>query len=256
MNRIATLTTERVAEDPRDTQGYAGRIGPNAVSQLILSLRAAGLERAMAPAFARAGATAWLAAPPEAMVDAGRAGRLHRAVRASLPPARAAAVMADAGRRTADYLLATRIPRPVQLLLKLLPARVSALILVSAIRRHAWTFAGAGHFSAQAGSPTRFALTANPLCGGEQSPNPVCAWHEAVFERLFQALVSPSARAVQTSCEACGDDHCGFVLSWRSGPVIAPGAATPARDRPARLHCEAPRSARPVRKHSDDRRPV
>ncbi len=121
-------------------------IGPNAVIQLAESLRAAGLERVISQAFSSAGAGAWLAAPPVAMVDAAQVGRLHRAVRATLPPAQAAAVMADAGRRTADYLLSARIPRPVRLLLKLLPARLSARLLVSAIRAHAWTFAGAGRF--------------------------------------------------------------------------------------------------------------
>jgi divinyl protochlorophyllide a 8-vinyl-reductase len=216
MSHTITSNTERRPNAAHDAADRAGRIGPNAVTQLVESLRAAGLERAMAPAFSSVGAAVWLAAPPEAMVDAAQVGRLHRAVRASLPPAQATALMADAGRRTADYLLSARIPRPVQRLLKLLPARLSAMLLVSAIRAHAWTFAGAGRFSARAGSPTIFELSGNPLCAGEHSPTPVCAWHEAVFRRLFQALVSPAATAVETSCAACGDAHCRFVLGWRA----------------------------------------
>ncbi len=211
MSRMITSTTERLPNEV-----HSGKIGPNAVIQLVESLRASGLERAMTPAFSRVGAAAWLASPPEEMVDAAQVGRLHRAVRASLTDAQAAAVMADAGRRTADYLLSARIPSPVQLVLRLLPPRLSAMILVSAIRAHAWTFAGAGRFSARPGSPTIFELSGNPLCAGERSPTPVCAWHAAVFQRLFQALVSPAATAVETSCAACGDEHCRFVLAWRS----------------------------------------
>jgi divinyl protochlorophyllide a 8-vinyl-reductase len=224
MSRTITSTTERRPNPGLDVADQTGKIGPNAVIQLVEALRAAGLERAVAPAFASVGAVAWLVAPPEAMVDAAQVGRLHRAVRASLPPAQAAAVMADAGRRTADYLLSARIPHPVQLLLKLLPAWLSAMCLVSAIRAHAWTFAGVGGFSACAGSPTIFELSGNPLCAGEHSPTPVCAWHEAVFRRLFQALVSPAATAVETSCAACGDEHCRFVLAWRSTDARPPAA--------------------------------
>jgi divinyl protochlorophyllide a 8-vinyl-reductase len=61
-------------------------------------------------------------------------------LRADLGPAMAAEVARDAGLRTADYLLANRIPKPVQVLLKHLPAPLAARVLLSAIRRHAWTF--------------------------------------------------------------------------------------------------------------------
>jgi divinyl protochlorophyllide a 8-vinyl-reductase len=124
-------------------------------------------------------------------------------------------VLRDAGRRTADYLLANRIPKPVQAVLKLLPPRMAAMILVSAIRRNAWTFAGSGVFGAHSGAPTIFEIRGNPLCAGETSPAPVCAWHAAVFERLFQKLVSRRARVTETECEASGADCCRFVVDWR-----------------------------------------
>jgi divinyl protochlorophyllide a 8-vinyl-reductase len=55
----------------------------------------------------------WLETPPEAMVDERPVGRLHRVVRRALGPVKAECVMAAAGRGTADYLLAYRIPGPV-----------------------------------------------------------------------------------------------------------------------------------------------
>ncbi len=203
---------------PAAGAGEAARIGPNAVLQLIEALRAGGMADRLQTLFAAAGAADWLDAPPGQMVDERRVARLHRGVRASLTPHEAVALMSEAGRRTADYLLANRIPKPAQAVLKILPPRLAAEILVRAIRANAWTFAGSSRFEARAGSPTVFTLTGNPLCAGEQSPQPICAWHAAVFQRLFQELVSPRARAVETHCAAAGDPFCRFVVDWRPAP--------------------------------------
>ena len=191
------------------------RIGPNAVLQLMAALKAAGLTRLSAPAFAAAGVAEWLDTPPTTMVEEHRVARLHQTVRSVAPEGEGMLLMAEAGRLTADYILAHRIPRPAQALLKILPARLAARVLVPAIGAHAWTFAGSGRFSGRAGPPTVFELTGNPLCAGERATEPVCAWHAAVFQRLFQVLVSPAARVAETSCEARGDSCCRFVLDWR-----------------------------------------
>ena len=188
------------------------RIGPNAVIQLTAALRAAGQSALAAHIFTACGVPDWLDHPPGNMVDERRVARLHQAVRGTVPDA--AAVLRDAGRRTADYLLANRIPQPVQALLKILPARLAAAVLVSAIRRNAWTFAGSGTFAAHSANPTIFEITHNPVCAGERAPAPVCDWHAAVFERLFQALVSRKATAVETLCEASGGACCRFEVGW------------------------------------------
>ena len=188
------------------------KIGPNAVIQLLAALNAAGQAPLASALFTAVGAGAWLIEPPGEMVDERKVARLHQAVRRAAP--NADAIMRDAGRRTADYLLANRIPKPVQVVLKLLPPSLAAMILVSAIRRNAWTFAGSATFAAHAGSPTIFEITHNPICAAETAAAPVCTWHAAVFERLFQALVSPRARVVETCCEATGADVCRFEVSW------------------------------------------
>lgn len=193
--------------DPR----HGGKIGPNAVLQVTDALRAAGFAPQAPALFAAAGAQCWLAQPPSAMMDPFAAGRLHQAVRALLPPDQATTVMTDAGRRTADYLLAHRIPSAAQYVLRALPPWLSARLLTAAIRKHAWTFAGPGRFTARG---YVFTLTGNPLCFGEKAPGPVCAWHAAVFERLFQALVHPSALVTETDCEASGAIACRFVIHW------------------------------------------
>jgi divinyl protochlorophyllide a 8-vinyl-reductase len=195
----------------------AATVGPNAVIQLIAALRSAGQDRLCAQVFDTAAATHWLETPPETMVPQAPVARLHQQLRAAGPPGEMAALLADAGHLTADYLLANRIPRPVQVLMKPLPLPLRARFLVSAIRRHAWTFAGAGRFTAHNGAPTVFELTGNPFCADEHADAPVCAWHEAVFQRLFQVLVSPRTVVEETACEARNDPCCRFVVDWTSG---------------------------------------
>ena len=190
------------------------KIGPNAVTQLIAALDESGLGQIAEPLFKTAGVFDWLEHPPEIMIDEIGVGRLHRTLRSSLPPDRAEDLMRGAGRRTADYLLRVRIPKPAQMVLKALPPLWSARLLVRAITSHAWTFAGSGRFSARAGNPTVFELVGNPLCAGETYAAPACAWHAAVFERLFQVLVSANCRAIETECEARGDPRCRFELRW------------------------------------------
>ena len=133
-----------------------------------------------------------------------------------LPAGEANATLAEAGRRTADYILANRIPGPAQALLKILPAGPAARILVRAIGANAWTFAGSSRFEAAVtGGQAVFTLKGNPLCAGETAAEPVCVWHAAVFQRLFQVLVSRRTRVTETQCEARGDDLCRFVADLR-----------------------------------------
>ncbi|PKU23670.1 bacteriochlorophyll 4-vinyl reductase [Telmatospirillum siberiense] len=188
-------------------------VGPNAVTQVIAALQEAGLQECTSLIFTDAGVGDWLVRRPVDMVDERGVAGLHHAVRTVLPPGQAIAVMADAGRRTANYLLAKRIPRPVQTLFKILPSALASRAMMGAIRRHAWTFAGSGHFDGRAGTPMVFEIIGNPLCSRDRSPTPVCTWHAAVFQRLFSVLVSSSTRVEETACEACGDACCRFELS-------------------------------------------
>ena len=198
---------------------HAGLIGPNAVIQLGEALGRADLGWVASAAFAEVGVEDWLAIPPTTMVDERKVAALHQRVRRSLPPDQAVAVLRDAGFLTANYLLAHRIPRAAQSILKLLPSALATRTLVPAIRAHAWTFVGSGHFSAQAGSPTVFEVADNPLCAHEAADHPVCAWHAAVFERLFSILVSSRVHVVETACAAQGDSCCRFVADWRGAAL-------------------------------------
>jgi divinyl protochlorophyllide a 8-vinyl-reductase len=197
-----------------DHGGTAGRIGPNAIIRVAEVLRERLGGDATVRLFGLAGLAAYVDRPPEAMVDETEVIHLHAVLRASLGAATAAQVAREAGTRTGNYLLAHRIPRPVQALLKVLPAPLAARVLLGAITRHAWTFAGSGAFSAVPGRPVQLTIRDNPMCRGLTSDVPACDFYAATFERLFRELVHPRAQVVETACEACGGDACRFEVRW------------------------------------------
>ena len=163
---------------------------------------------------------AGIAALPDglAMIPEREAAALHRRLRAE-HPARAPRLAAEAGARTADYLLAHRIPAPVRGILRHLPPAAAAAILSRAIARNAWTFAGSGTFRRE--GAWRFAIAANPLVAGEFSRSPLCQWHAAVFGRLYRELVAPDCLCTETRCTAEGAGaSCVFVIT-RAPPRVA-----------------------------------
>lgn len=198
------------------------RIGPNAIVQLAHALRSADGDAAVRRLFGQAGLDRYLQRFPDRMVDEEEVIRLHHALARQLPPVDAARVARDAGLRTGDYLLAHRIPVPVRRLLPALPATLAARLLLQAIGRHAWTFAGSGRFSAAPlpaptllGGRWRLEIADNPLCRGlAPRARPACDYYAATFERLFVALVHRRARVVETACEARGDPACRFEVRW------------------------------------------
>jgi divinyl protochlorophyllide a 8-vinyl-reductase len=164
--------------------------------------------------FAEAGIALWWEHPPIEMIPQRDAARLHQTIRRCLSPEQARAVLREAGLRTADYLLAVRIPRLAQIVLRLLPARFASALLLRAIAAHAWTFAGSGVFSARSGRDADISITANPFRAGEHAASPICVWHQAVFERLTTKLISPRAKVREVSCCASGGQACRFHVTW------------------------------------------
>ncbi len=183
--------------------GSEARVGPNAIIQIEKAVaRDLGAEFARA-LLSSAGLSHGTAASLKSMVRQEDAQRLFWTVGKELPEADAARIMRDAGLETANYLLANRIPRAAQALLKVLPRSLSARLLLTAIRHHAWTFAGSGivvcHWK-----PLALEIVGNPLA------MPGCCWHRAIFERMFEELVSSKARVEHNECCARGADSCRF----------------------------------------------
>lgn len=196
-----------ISPAPAPAAEPASRVGPNAVIQLAETLRVRLGERTARRVFADAGLGHWLDELPASMVDERDAAALFATLFAELPTNAARSVAAEAGARTADYILAHRIPRFAQLVLKALPAGLAAPLLLGAIRRHAWTFAGSGGVEARAGSPSVIEIADNPLA------MPGCVWHAAVFRRLFHVLVTRSPRVDHPLCCHDGAAVCRFEIA-------------------------------------------
>ena len=151
--------------------------------------------------------------PSDGLIDEAPVAAVHQALRRQRPDA--AVLARQAGARTADYIIANRIPGPVVRLLKALPRPLAAPLLTRAIVQHAWTFAGSGRFTVAARRPLAFALQDNPVVRGEQADHPLCDWHCGVFERLYRVLVSDRLRVRETTCCAAGAPSCRFEVAPR-----------------------------------------
>ena len=184
-------------------------VGPNAILQTAAALDAQGGRRLARQVFDRAGLGALLDDPPVAMVPEAQAAALMGALHDSLPPGIARRISRGAGRRTGDYILRHRIPKPARAVLRMLPARLAAPLLLRAVAAHAWTFAGSGRVEIVSGCPARLMIHNNPLAVAGSD------WHRAVLETLFQSLVHPRARVVQTACCAEGAAACIFEIALR-----------------------------------------
>ena len=194
--------------------GRQGRIGPNAITRLAEVLPAHVGDVQTQALFAQAGLAHYLQHPPQAMVDEAEVRCLQGVLRQALGDTASATVLHAAGRRTAAYLLGHRIPRPLQALLRWLPARLAARALLAAITRNAWTFVGSGQFAAQVGAVVVLTIHDNPLCQGLASAQPACHFYAGTFEALFAALVHPASQVREVACEARGDGACRFEISW------------------------------------------
>ena len=190
------------------------RIGPNAVIRVAEALDAVEGRPEAERLFEAAGLRRYLAEPPREMVEEGEVRKLHAVLHHRLGDARARSVAWIAGRRTADYLLAHRIPRPVQRVLELLPRPPAARLLSHAIGRNAWTFVGSGRLAIEPGNPTLFRIAHCPLCRDCAADAPACDYYFATFERLFSVLVHPDATARETACSATGDAECRITVRW------------------------------------------
>lgn len=204
---MATLTAhfQPSAQELHRPQGV---VGPNAVLQMQAALEARFGRAGAEQVFAAAGHQRLLRQPPGEMIDEQVPAALFRALWHELPSSEAVAIAHDAGRRTGAYILENRIPKPAQLLLKALPPRLAAPILLKAIEESAWTFAGSGDCRAKSGRPAKIEIAANPLS------MPGCIWHIGVFEELFGALVHEGVRVAHTDCLGAHRRVCRFEIDW------------------------------------------
>jgi divinyl protochlorophyllide a 8-vinyl-reductase len=196
------------------------QIGPNALIQMVEALRIVWGPEETRSLLASLGLGHYADAPPQHMMPQEQVAALHTRLHGMVGAGEFKAITADAGRRTADYLLANRIPRAVQWVLKRLPDAIAARVLCKAIAKHAWTFAGTGAFSYAWTPHLVFRLAGNPLCNQIKTDAPVCDYYAATFERIFRVIVNDDWLVQELQCEANGAAYCEFVFSTAAVPHV------------------------------------
>lgn len=189
------------------------RIGPNTIIQLAHVLRDRfGESTASTLLFESTGYA--MGALPAAMVDEREAQAFVQRVVRALGEERGAPVLREAGTRTADYLMANRIPRAAQLVMKLLPQRAGLAVLLKAMQANAWTFAGSGSFGVKrTATGAELIFHACAMCRDMHSQGPVCDFYAGTFEHLIRTLVSPRAMVREVECQARGAHCCRFEVT-------------------------------------------
>lgn len=184
------------------------RIGPNSVLQLEQALIETGGRALASRIFAEAGFIHLLKDRPNGMIDETIPALLFKTLFSAMRNDSARRIAARAGDLTGEYILKHRIPGPARILLKTLPPEWAAPILLKAIARHAWTFAGSGRCTVETGKPAVITIYSNPLA------MPGCVWHRGVFETLFRSLISRQAQVHHMTC--CNDrsPDCKFTIDF------------------------------------------
>ncbi|MFO1148672.1 MAG: bacteriochlorophyll 4-vinyl reductase [Alsobacter sp.] len=192
----------------------AGRVGPNAITRIAEALSELDGRDLCRRVFSVAGLTHHLEAPPTAMVDENDVSALNVALYECLGMRRAEAVASEAGRLTGEYLLCNRIPAAAQAVLRSLPRPLAARLLVRAIAKHAWTFAGSGTFSYAFDDGLKLRLERSPVCRHMQHHEPSCHYLTATFQRIFSAILGGGVAVEEVACSGSGAPRCVFAVSW------------------------------------------
>jgi len=187
-------------------------LGPNAITRMHEALLALEGRRTADEIFEQAGLAGYVTSPPTEPVEVQEFRALITTTHRVLGRSRALAVLADAGRRVGQYVLANRIPAPVRWLLPRLPAAWALRVLFAAMRQNAWTFAGRApvRFNAQAGGTIEIISAPTAMIVGDDT---ACGFYSAAFTVLLQALVRPSSVVHEVTCAAMGASHCRFAVS-------------------------------------------
>jgi divinyl protochlorophyllide a 8-vinyl-reductase len=215
-SRCASRSSRRpIDERGGDGNGWrsASCVGPNAIIQVLAAARALESEARVRQLFRAAGLEAYVDEPPKAMVDEREVAALHRGLQSGLGAERAETIAWLAGWRTGDYILAHRIPRAAQRILYGLPASLASRVLLAAIARHAWTFAGSARVEIEPGRPALIRLYDGAIAADPAGGRTVCAYYAAVFERLFTVLIDPRIEVVETECAASSVPACVFRIA-------------------------------------------
>ncbi len=169
------------------------KIGPNSIIQTVAALEESFGKHEAETILRRIGQGHWIGNLPSEMTEESKFHSLVSAVEKEIGERKTAAILEEAGRRTAAYLLRVRIPGFFQNILKPLPPGLAFRLFLFAISKNAWTFAGSGEFSYTSGKNpeirVRVTHPSKPVVGN---------FYLGTFEALLEELVNPNTRIKAT----------------------------------------------------------
>lgn len=190
------------------------RIGSDAVLHTLDALSEVGGDHLTQEIIDAAGLRHVVGQTLQEMVPQSVFSALVQSIEDLLPRSQVDLVAVKSGRKTGAVLLEQYIPEMAQKLLRTLPKRVAGPLLLRALEKHAWTFAGSASVHHIDGPPLKLVIGNNPMAIWG------CLWQCALLETVFRRVVSPDARIWQMACcesnpmECCVDykPPCVFVI--------------------------------------------
>ncbi len=190
----------------------SGKIGPNSIIQTFQALQEFYGQKKTREILEQGGQGHILSYLPSEMIDEQEFIALAKMLFSQLGVDEAIPLMRRSGNLTGKYVLANRIPKPVQRLIKLFPRPIRLKILLTAIGKSSWTFAGSGTYSFITRPRPLITINNSIIRQAVQADKPVCSYYRGAFETLIWALVSPKAVVEEVECLAGGDSRCRFVI--------------------------------------------
>jgi hypothetical protein len=154
--KVLTESLTHRRDNGANPHQISAKMGPNGIIQTFNALKAHYGELEAKHFLQQAGLEKYIAQLPHQMVDECEFHRLVETVCETLEPHERAQILFEAGERTAEYLLQARIPKFFQVLLKHLPTRWAARLLLWAIKNML------GHLQAAAPLNTKSAARLPP----------------------------------------------------------------------------------------------
>ena len=165
------------------------KIGPNSIIQTVAALEAAYGKNKAETMLSKIGQGYLVGNLPKEMVEEAKFHTLVGALQKEIGETATSRILQESGERTARYLLKVRIPGIFQKFVKLLPPRPAFKLLLFAISKNAWTFAGSGEFAYNMTRPPEISVKVTfptqPVVGN---------FYLGTFTALLQELVNPTTK--------------------------------------------------------------
>jgi len=191
-----------------------GKIGPNSIIQTVAALEEAYGVREARAILMRGGAGDLPDHLPSALIDEGDFHALVEVLIGQIGAAAVTDILSRSGQRTSEYVFANRIPPMARFVLRVLPPPLSLRVLLPAMKRHTWTFAGSGAFTCATGKAPWLAVSNPALFDTPAMAAAMCAYYRGAFEHMLRMLVSPRVMLRDVECQACGDRRCRYAIAW------------------------------------------